>query len=451
MSNSCRPILGWGLVTSEGKIWADHKKLLKPAFEFEALKRLHEVFTGAANRFHDKLTTVSSGKALPVDANNKLMGHGGGEIFSHDAENDGAIVELSAAFRQVTLEVISQVALGLNPTQANVFPQLFEAVLDELNERLFAPWRDLFFWPGNAEYRARLGKLNSIVYGMIKERRALREQNPTKDVPVASEEEGGLSISGKPIFGGGGDMLDMILDSGASLTDREIADEIKTQLLAGHETSSMMLCWACYLLARNPAALEKAYEEVDRVLGLVPGVKESPVAESDRRYVPSDSEEISFRTYRELTYLECVLKEAMRVYTPVPVLTREVAKDDVLECESAKGTFIPKGARIMVSIWALHTDPKIWGDDVAEFKPERHLRENSKGRHSFAFIPFSAGPRVCIGQNLAITEGKVVLATILRNFKLSVLDEKTEMPRTDKYIIPVRPHGGLHVRMVPRK
>lgn len=354
-------------------------------------------------------------------------------------------------------------ALGFKPEEASVFPALFEAVVDELNKRVFQPWRA--FLPSAAAHNAAMARLNDIVRQRIAARRELRSASATPPAAAAAPVEtaaaavatpsaagagagagdegatadgSGTSLSGKAIFAGGGDMLDMLLDSGVTLTDVELSDELKTQLMAGHETTSMMMTWACYLLALHPAALEKAVAEVDAVLGLAPGVTRS--AAPAARVVETPS----FKDYRALTYMDCVLKEAMRVFTPVPVLNRECVEPDVVG-----GVTIPAHTSIIISVWALHQSPEIWGDDVKLFRPERFGVEESRKRHPWAYLPFSLGERNCIGQNLSITEAKVVLGTLLRHWTIS-LPEGQPPPITDAFVIPVRPADKLQIVLTPR-
>ena len=220
-------------MTTSGTKWRKHRGMLKPAFHFDALRRLHPVFTAAAERL------CKTWAALPTDK---------------------PAVELGLTFRTVTLEVISEVAVGLGPAEAGVLPVLFESVLDELNQRVMQPWRE--WLPAEAEHQAKLKQLNDLVFQIITKRRAERA-GTSKGAP-ASRVAAAL----------GGDMLDLMLDyddeknaEGAKLTDEDIADELKTMLLAGHETSSMMMLWSCYLLAKHPDKFAKARAEVDAALG----------------------------------------------------------------------------------------------------------------------------------------------------------------------------------------
>jgi hypothetical protein len=237
----------------------------------------------------------------------------------------GAVMDLSSLFRQVTLEVVSEMTLGFKPHEASVFPALFESVVDELNHRIYKPWRA--YLPSAAQYTRRITRLNDIVQERISARRAVRAA--TTGVPaaapppapsagagvgaassgggedadgqaLASGEGSGVSASGKAIFAGGCDMLDMLLDCGTSLTDKELSDELKTQLMAGHETSSMMMTWACYLLARHADAFQRVMDEVDTVLGLAPGVTQTAIPAAAVRTEPQPA----FKDFRSLAYLE---------------------------------------------------------------------------------------------------------------------------------------------------
>jgi cytochrome P450 len=153
-----------------------------------------------------------------------------------------------------------------------------------------------------------------------------------------------------------------------------------------------------------------------------------------------------YEQYKRLNYLENVMYEAMRLYAPVPVLTRETKNDVRL------GKYdVPKGTTIMLSVWAMHRSPAIWGDDVDCFRPERFDRGDAREnkRHPFSYMPFSLGPRDCIGRNLAIIEAKVVLSSILQRFDMSVAPGQPDEVPTDSYIIPVRPAGGLYMNIKP--
>lgn len=423
-------VLGHGLVTSEGTRWVDHSKVIGPLFRRSTIPRLHPIFQSAANRFID---AIEKARKTPSSSNNKnhtvpIQGIGNNQID----------VDLSGAFRQVTLEVISAVAIGLTPDKAGVFPLLFETILDELNRRVYEPYRALWL-PLQILHRQRIAELNKIVSDIIANRRKNR------DLLKAEKNSSTTNPTVNDIGEGKGDILDMILENSESLgvpfSISDILDELKTQLLAGHETSSMMLTWTCYLLARHPEKLKVAVEQVDRILGILPGV-ESSIPDAEVRIDPPNE------LYSALSYLDLSMKESMRLYSPVPVLARETGHDIAIgkDDENKKpGTWLPAKTAILISIWSMHHNRSLWGDDVEEFRPERFETDPI----DCSYIPFSAGVRICVGQHLAMNEAKVVLGTLLRHYSISLKTGQPE-PITDKYIIPIRPKDGLHVVLTPR-
>lgn len=445
-------VLGHGLVTSEGDQWKRKRKLLAPAFHFAALSRLQPLFDEASLRLVAKLRRACASKATAAASNIQFDANHGTLTRSDvtlEPRGDGtAIFEVSSVFRLLTLEVISQLAVGLKPEDASVFPTIFEAVVDELNKRVMQPWRPLWC-PNEIAHRRRLNKLQTIVLELIANRRA---QLAARGGPASTKQAfddslamngntNGASLTGVPIFANGKDMLDMMLESGVELSDEELADELRTQLLAGHETSSMLLTWATYLLCKHPEDLKKVVDELDRVVGLAPGVTQSRVAGARTVEAPT------FEDFRNLDYMDCVLKEAMRVYTPVPVLNKLSVEEDELE-----GFHIPAQTPIIVSVWALHTDPEIWGKDANKFRPSRFERAETANIEDFnyAYIPFAVGPRSCIGQPLAMTEAKVVIGHLLRHYDIKLAPGQPDAT-TDCYVIPCRPAERIHIVATPRK
>eukprot|EP00252_Welwitschia_mirabilis_P026760 TRINITY_DN8905_c0_g1_i5.p1 TRINITY_DN8905_c0_g1~~TRINITY_DN8905_c0_g1_i5.p1 ORF type:complete len:594 (+),score=83.28 TRINITY_DN8905_c0_g1_i5:248-1783(+) len=180
------------------------------------------------------------------------------------------------------------------------------------------------------------------------------------------------------------------------LSLEEIIDECKTFYLAGHETTSVLLTWAVILLGMYPDWQEKARNEVLQVLG-----KEGkPNAES----------------ISHLHTIGMILNEALRLYPPVVFLVRETNKATKL------GEFsLPAGTQFLLPILPVHRDPGLWGEDVNEFNPERFREGIAKAvKHPWAFMPFGYGPQMCIGQNFALMEAKLVLAMILQSFSFAI-------------------------------
>jgi len=145
---------------------------------------------------------------------------------------------------------------------------------------------------------------------------------------------------------------------------------------------------------------------------------------------------------KQLRYLECVIKEAQRLFPSVPFIGRAVSED-----YSLSGYIAPKGTTIVTAIVSLHRNPEVWPAPL-QFDPDRFLPENSQGRHPFAFIPFSAGPRNCIGQRFALLEQKIVLSYILRNFSIDSTQTVDELHTCSELI--TRPKEGIYVTIAKR-
>lgn len=182
-------------------------------------------------------------------------------------------------------------------------------------------------------------------------------------------------------------------DQGAGLSAAEVRDELVTIFMAGHETTAAALTWTFHLLARHPEAERRLHAELDHVLGARPPAQE----------------DIS-----ELVYTRQVINEAMRLYPPAPGLStrRAVADDDV------SGVRIRKGTTVHLGPWILHRHKALW-DQPEHFDPDRFAPGAGDDRHRFAFMPFGGGPRVCIGQVMAVNEAILILATLAQSYRLS--------------------------------
>ncbi|GIZ01901.1 cytochrome P450 4c3 [Caerostris extrusa] len=164
----------------------------------------------------------------------------------------------------------------------------------------------------------------------------------------------------------------------------------------------MGMSWALYLIGLHKDVQEKIHEELDRIFG---DDVERPVSTED---------------LKDMHYLDIVLKESLRIKPSVPIIARQINEETVI-C----GYRIPKGASCLVYIHDLHRDESVF-PNPEKFDPDRFLPKNSVNRHPYAYIPFSAGPRNCIGQRFAIMEEKIVISTILRNFTIESLDQRTK-------------------------
>lgn len=197
------------------------------------------------------------------------------------------------------------------------------------------------------------------------------------------------------------DYLSMLMaardkENGASMDERELVDEVMTLVVAGHETTAASLNMTWCLLAQHPEAEARLHAEVDA-----------------RRGTGS----MSYQDAEEMTWTQCVLKEAMRLYPPGWLLTRRPVAPDRLG-----GFDVPPGTDVLLSPYFVHRHPAHW-DEPGLFRPARFLPEAAETRHKFAYFPFAVGPRHCIGENFAMFEMTVHLARVARRFRLRYLDE----------------------------
>jgi cytochrome P450 len=205
-------------------------------------------------------------------------------------------------------------------------------------------------------------------------------------------------------------------EDGSRMSDKQLRDEMITLLLAGHETTAVALSFCFYLLALHPEADARLAAELDEVLAW-----ELPTVAHISR----------------LRYTEWVVKETMRLYPPVPSVAREALAD----CEIG-GYHVPKGAQIALLQWVTHRDPRWFGEDAAEFRPERWDNDLGKRIPRCAYFPFADGPRVCIGNHFAMMEVILILATIAARYRLTLVDGY-RLQLTSS--VTLRPRGGIDI------
>ena len=221
-----------------------------------------------------------------------------------------------------------------------------------------------------------------------------------------------------------GDLLSMLLaardgDSGQPMPAAQIRDEVLTLLLAGHETTANALAWTFYLLASAPEVEAKLHHELDLMLdGRAPTVADLP----------------------RLPYTAMVIQEAMRLYPPAWAISRAVIADDVI-----LGYRIPAGSVVLLSQWVTQRHPDFW-DEPLRFRPERFAPEELAQRSRYAYFPFGGGPRLCIGEQFALVEARLILATVAQSYRLRL---STDQPVAPEPLVTLRPRGGISMFLEP--
>ncbi|RPD61291.1 bifunctional P-450:NADPH-P450 reductase [Lentinus tigrinus ALCF2SS1-6] len=264
------------------------------------------------------------------------------------------------------------------------------------------PIANTLMWGSNAKYQEDLKVMNELVDQLIQDR---------KDNPIDKE-----------------DLLNIMLNgvdkkTGKKLSDENIRHNLITFLVAGHETTSGMLTFTLYYLCKNPEAMRKAREEVDEVLG---------------------DEQIRLEHIGKLKYISACFRESLRLTPPATIRVVESVEDTTL-CGGKYA--VPKGARIGIVASKCQTDPKIWGEDAREFKPERVYGENFEKLPQNAWQPFGYGMRACIGRPFAWQEAHIALACILQKLDMTMHDPGYSLEL--KQTLTVKPKE-FYVHAIPR-
>lgn len=199
--------------------------------------------------------------------------------------------------------------------------------------------------------------------------------------------------------------------------------DIKFRIISGHDTTSAGISFTLYVLGLYPDVQEKVYEEIESIFH-----------GTDRPATLAD--------LNEMKYLERVIKESMRIYSPVPTMGRILSEDVQLD-----EYVIPKGTPVTIQVYYLHRDPRFF-PDPEKFDADRFLPDNVEGRNPYAYIPFSAGPRNCIGQKFAMYEEKSVLSSIIRNFKVKSMEKREDLNLMRELIL--KSFNGINVTLERR-
>ncbi|MEK9969474.1 MAG: cytochrome P450, partial [Ferrovibrio sp.] len=223
----------------------------------------------------------------------------------------------------------------------------------------------------------------------------------------------------------GNDLLGLLLaarddETGAALDDREVRDQMATFFLAGHETTATALAWTWYLLSHAPAAEARLHAEIDGVLG---------------------GRAAEYADYEKLIYTRMVIEEAMRLYPPAHTTARQAVADDRFG-----DIAIPAGTMVIVSPWIMHRHRMYWQNpDV--FDPENFAPDKAAQRRRYTYLPFGAGPRICIGQGFAMIEAVLILATLAQKLRARLVPGAKVAPVAK---ITLRPSPGLPMTITPR-
>lgn len=430
-----KPWLGNGLLISTGNKWRSHRKLIAPTFHLNVLKSFIDLF--------------NENSRLVVE---KMKKEGRKTFDAHDYMSE------------CTVEILLETAMGVSKkTQDQSGYEYAMAVMkmcDILHLRhtkvwLYADW--IFNLTKHAKNQTKLlGTIHGLTKKVIKNKKeafskgargSLAQTNiKTDDLPkqpiqnLTSVE--GLSFGQSAGLKDDLDVdendigekkrlafLDLLLESaenGAVISDEEIKEQVDTIMFEGHDTTAAGSSFFLSMMGVHQHIQDKVIEELDQIFG-----------DSDR---PA-----TFQDTLEMKYLERCLMETLRMYPPVPVIARQLKEDLKL----VSGDYVvPSGATVVIATFKLHRLAHLY-PNPDKFDPDNFLPERQANRHYYAFVPFSAGPRSCVGRKYAMLKLKIILSTILRNFRVySDLKEKDFRLQAD---IILKREEGFQVRLEPRK
>ena len=376
-----QPWIGDGLLVSGGKKWFRNRRLLTPAFHYEILRPYVQVTNCCLEVMLDRWQKSAERKE-PVKTFDSIS--------------------------YLTLDVLLQCAFSYNsdcqrtrtstPYVNAIYRLLYLAVNRFLTPLHHIDWIYCLTADGR-EMRRQCKIVHELSEGVIKERKkALGLEGAAADrdkaLSVAKQQRKYL------------DFLDILLtaadEDGEGLTDLEIRDEADTFMFEGHDTTTSGISWTLYCLAKHPEHQEKVREEVRSVL--------------------MGREWLDYDDLKDLKYTLWCIKEAMRLYPPVIEFHRQLSKDVELD-----GVVVPKHTRVSVNMPGLHRHPDVW-DNPDEFDPLRFHPSNADSRDPYAYLPFAAGHRNCIGQSFALNEERVVIAAIVNRFHISLIPDHPIIP-----------------------
>ncbi|MEQ9617994.1 MAG: cytochrome P450 [Deltaproteobacteria bacterium] len=365
-------VLGEGLLTNEGESHLRQRRIIQPIFHHRRIKNYGDVMAEYASLTGENWRT---GEALDIhrEMTRLTLAIVSKTLFDAEVESESD-------------EIVKSLTDIVTLFPRFVFP--FSEILDSLP------------LPGNNRCREAIERLDSIIFGLIEERR----KNP-------GEKE---------------DLLTMLLEAqdeegdGEGMSDRQVRDEAITLFLAGQETMANSLTWTFYLISQHPEVERKLHGETGAVLG-------------DRL--------ASVEDLGKLSYTHKVFKEAMRLYPPAWAVARRAINDYEVD-----GYVIPAGADIFMSQFVVHRDPRLYTNPL-NYDPDRWNSGFESGLPKFAYFPFGGGPRRCIGEPFAWMEGAILLATIASGWRMRLVPNQRIEPDP---LITIRPKYGIKMIMERR-
>lgn len=366
-------VLGNGLLTSEGDFWLRQRRIIAPVFHKKYIDSFAEQM-------------VSSTRHL---------------IKEWDSQK-GKVIDAYPSMMQLTLDIVGLTLLSTNvkdkaTSVGHALGVLMEFAINRVRAIIKLPlW---FPRPSNIKFRKKKKVLDDLVLDIIKRRRTQKSDHI--------------------------DLLDMLMkaqdeETGETMTDEQLKDEVMTIFIAGHETTACALSFTLYLLAENPDKQELLYREVSSVLG---------------------ENEPTLEDLRKLEFTTQVIYESMRLYPPAWIISRRSLGSDQLGEYS-----LPEESNMLICAYAMHRDERRW-ENANEFNPDRFEKEKMKDVDKFGYLPFGGGPRICIGNNFALMEMQIAVSMMVQKFKF---EKEPSFNLELDPLVTLRPKNGVNLKLIKR-
>lgn len=360
--------LGEGLLVSDGARWSRSRRLLTPAFHFDILRPYVNVNNECAELMLNQISKYA---------------------------DSGKPFELYKVVSACTLDIILKCAFSYETDcqkdgESHPYITAVRDIAHGVAERSRKFWLhpDIIYYltPTGRKFKRLCDYVHGVAEDVIEKRQKVLDKEGAPQRKYL-------------------DFLDILLtakdENGIGLSKLEIRNEVDTFLFEGHDTTASGISWILYSLAEHPEYQEKVQAEIDDVLE------------------GRDTEFIQWDDLSKFEYLTMCIKEGMRLHSPVPGVARESTREITID-----GQTFPKGTMFSLSLHQLHKNPDVW-ENANEYDPERFSKENVTKMDTYAFCPFSAGPRNCIGQHFAMNEEKVVLARFLHRYSIELAPNHT--------------------------
>uniref|UniRef100_A0A6B2L626 Cytochrome P450 n=1 Tax=Arcella intermedia TaxID=1963864 RepID=A0A6B2L626_9EUKA len=367
-------VFGEGIFLSNGESWEYQRGLAKPVFNLPSRTEMFGIYHKAGR---DLLRVLE------------------------EAAGSGEVLELQQLFKRFTLDTFGEIGFGypinslIKPIQ---FSSSFDWIFKEVDDRIKFPWRKI---TQARQWRYHLGVIENFIRELIEERRKEGWEGKMDFLSRLLEMESRKEITG--------------------VTGKFLRDQVMNFMIAGRDTTAVLLAATFYYLLQAPECEEKVAREIEEVVG---------------------KEVVTMNHTKELRYLKNVLDEALRLFPPaVPVNSRICLKD----VELPNKVKIRKGGYVSYSPFVVHRLKEFWGEDADEFKPER-WEDKDILKHPYQFVPFQKGPRQCLGMNMAYEEAKCCIAILYQSgFRFKLLNKENPLLHNMAAILTAR--NGINVKV----